>query len=1355
MSAATPIVPFPAPMKLSGNVATEWKRFRGQWENYVIAAGMSGETSARRAAIFLACVGTEAYELFQTLEFDSDDDKKDVAKIITAFENHCVGETNVTYERYVFNRRDQDAAEPFDLFLSEIRRLIRTCEYGELESSILRDRIVMGIRDDATRRKLLQTRKLDLKQAVDICKSSEAATKQLRAISHPEDVQAIRPGKERQTRRESSPPSRGRRTSDSGSGHLDRHRALTPARGRCKFCNLRHEFKKSACPAVGKSCNACFSKNHFANSSVCRSKDKTVCELEDDDGDILALEDTRRGRLYSKLTICNRDIRFLLDCGATVNLLPAALVKQCGPNIPPIRPAESTLRMFDNSALKTEGMLTLPVTHPLTGQSEVLDFYISTSHNQPLLGVEACLQFQLLSVNHDNICSIRSAVCTPLTQEYIEARYADILEGVGKIPGVVHLEVDPSIPPVRMPLRKLPVAMKEKVASELRDLQKDGIITPVNEPSAWISALLVVNKPSGGVRLCIDPKPLNKALHRDHYPMPTIDDILPELSRAKVFSTVDAKSAFWHLELDEESSKLTTFETPFRKFRWLRLPYGVSVAPEIFQRKMHEALTGLKHIACIADDILIFGCGEDIDEAQRDHDACLIALLDRCREKDIHLNKFKMRVNRESLSFMGHLLTSSGLSADNRKVEAIQQMAAPTDRQGVLRLLGMTTYLARYTPDFSEVTAPIRELLKRENEFRWDSDVHGKALDRLKALLSSSPVLQYYDASKNVVVQCDSSQAGLGACLLQDGRPVEYASRALTKTEQAYAQIEKELLACCFALERLHTYVYGRRVVVETDHKPLISIVKKALTTAPKRLQRMLLRLQRYDFELVYRRGSEVIIADALSRAYPPDSAVQTPFEYELASLIDDELAAELRMVASDATVNRIRTAAERDNTYQMLKLQILAGWPSNPDGLADDLKEYFPFADELVISGPLIYKGHRLLVPAEARADMLQRIHSSHIGVNGCIRRAREALFWPGMTNDIKITVAQCSVCQTLQDASHREPLLSHAVPDRPWAKVGVDIFTFHEQNYLILVDYLSGYFEVDRLNTKRVTDIVYCLKQQFARHGIPDIVFSDNSPFGAMEFKQFARNYEFEHQTSSPRYSQANGKVENAVRSAKRLMIKALEDKADPFLALLDWRNTPSEQLHQSPAQILFGRRTRTKLPMAQTLLRTPETDEARSALTAAKKKQAAYYNRNAREKPALPAGQTVRFKPDDSAEWRKGMIKNVLPYRSYEIQLEDGTTRRRTSKHVRFSAETPIVMQDDTDVPPRDTTDTPASPSTTPLLAPPTDAARNAPASSISLAAGVNRRARRESQSPDAAAVVKTRSGRLVVYPARYRE
>ena len=227
---------------------------------------------------------------------------------------------------------------------------------------------------------------------------------------------------------------------------------------------------------------------------------------------------------------------------------------------------------------------------------------------------------------------------------------------------------------------------------------------------------------------------------------------------------------------------------------------GVSPAPELFQRRLHEELSGLSGVACIADDMLVYGCGDTLEQAQKDHDRCLLALLDRCRQKRIRLNRDKMKINCSSVKFMGHELTRDGLKADKRKTEAISSMPPPTDRQGVMRLIGMATYLAHFVPAFSDTVAPIRELLRRDTEFRWDPTVHGRAFEKLKEILSSDPVLGYYDVGKPAVVQCDSSQSGLGAMLLQDRRLVEYASRALTATEQQYAQIEKELLAILFAI---------------------------------------------------------------------------------------------------------------------------------------------------------------------------------------------------------------------------------------------------------------------------------------------------------------------------------------------------------------------------------------------------------------------------------------------------------------------------------------------------------------------------------------------------------------------------
>lgn len=1345
MATSASTIPAPSSLKLGGDIAADWERFRSEWQNYEIAADLTDVPAKKRAAVFLACVGSAAYSVFRTFKFEREEDKADVDKIIDAFEKHCIGEANVTYERYLFHQRVQQPGELFEDFFADLRKMARTCEFGQLEDSLIRDRIVIGIRDEPTRRRLLQIKKLSLSDAVDACKASEATSRRLRVMGGAGEVDALG-----QTSSSSS-TYRGRRSS---SKPRDRAAGREPSSSRrCRYCDRQHGGQKESCPAYGQKCRKCSKLHHFekvckstpSSSSSGKQKQRQVCQIDGEE--LLALHNTDTKRAYCHLNVNGRSVYFLLDCGATVNVLPLEDAAAINPKLTALRPAETRLTMFDNTELKTVGMITATVQHPLSGKRRRMPFYVAATHNRAILGMEACLEMELLFVNQDNICAVRderqsssrqpaspkssllsstpppvtspstsrtrgrrrgppkvaappsttpSSTPTaghhtdaeepssrgsdqalsnaasqslternngPLTKKTIIERYADLFTGVGLLDGEVHLEIDPTVPPVQLPPRRLPVPIKDTVKNELDAMCRDGIIEPVTEPSAWISALLVVRKANGKVRICLDPKPLNKALKRSNYPMPTIDDVLPQLSKAKVFSTLDATSGFWHLKLDMESRALTTFETPFGRFRWVRVPYGLSPIPEIFMARMHETLAGLAGVACIADDMLVFGCGDTLEEAQQDHDRNLIALLERCRERNLHLNAEKLQLRRPSTTFMGHEVTVDGLKADRRKVAAILDMPVPSDRPSLMRFLGMATYLAKFVPNFSHVTAPLRQLLSRDVEFCWDKDRHGKALTQLKQMLVTAPVLSYYDVTKPVVIQCDASSTGLGAVLVQGGRPVEYASRAMTRTERdSYAQIEKEMLAIAFALQRFDTYIYTKDVTVENDHKPLMAISKKSLASAPKRLQRMLLRLQRYNYTIVYRPASNMLVPDALSRAYLADSAA-TEFPEELAVLADGEQREALRMVASAATIELIKNAATSDDQYQLLRRQIALGWPASSEDVPNDLREFITFADELVECDGLIFKGQRVLIPREARADILQRIHSSHIGVNGCIRRARECVFYPGLIADIKKTVAACAICEAYQTSQQKEPLLSHPAPARPWEKVGVDIFTFRGVDYVITVDYLSGYFEVDRLPSKRAADVIYCLKAHFARHGLPLEVISDNNPFSSAEFRCFAQKFDFVHTTSSPHYAQSNGKVENAVRTAKRLMEKATEDREDPYLALLAWRNTPAEQLGPSPAQIMFGRRTRTHLPTTDELLASPHSSTAHDALVAAKARQATYYNRGARERSPLAVGDTVRTRWNDEDDWKKAKVISVRPYRAYDVQFEDGSVRRRT--------------------------------------------------------------------------------------------
>ena len=373
--------------------------------------------------------------------------------------------------------------------------------------------------------------------------------------------------------------------------------------------------------------------------------------------------------------------------------------------------------------------------------------------------------------------------------------------------------------------RKVPVPQREKVIKELMRMEELGVIVRQEEPTEWVNSLVVVQKPNGAVRLCIDPRDLNTAMKRSHYPIKTVDEVASRLQGANTFSILDAKSGFWQLKLDEESSRLCTFNTPIGRYRFTRLPFGVKCAPEIFQRTMDQMVEDLDGVEVLMDDVII--AGDDTT-----HDERLCKFLERASKQGLKLNKEKCKIRQTEVPYVGHLLTAEGLKIDPQKVKAIHEMSEP---QNVKRLLGFVQFLSRYLPSLSTIDAPLRELEKSYALFHWDYP-QKTSFEKIKQLVSQAPILQYYDVTKPVTIQCDASGKGLGAVLLQDGKPVCYASRALSDTETRYAPIETEMLAVVFACRKFHQYIYGRSVLVETDHKPLQAISTKPLSQVPLRL---------------------------------------------------------------------------------------------------------------------------------------------------------------------------------------------------------------------------------------------------------------------------------------------------------------------------------------------------------------------------------------------------------------------------------------------------------------------------------------------------------------------------------------
>ena len=316
---------------------------------------------------------------------------------------------------------------------------------------------------------------------------------------------------------------------------------------------------------------------------------------------------------------------------------------------------------------------------------------------------------------------------------------------------------------------------------------------------------------------------------------------------------------------------------------------------------------------------------------------------------------------------MAHVISAEGLKVDPNKVKAIHKMPQPTDKQGVLRVLGMANYVQKFAPNLAETTTPLRDLIKKDNEFVWDDQVHGQCLSEIKHTLTQTPVPKFFDPDLPTVLQCDASQSGLGACLLQQGHPIAYTSRSLTPTEAQYAQIEKELLAIVFGMEKFEGYTYGHKVLVDTDHKPLESIMKKGLLSAPKRLQRMLLRLQKFDIEMTYKKGTELYIADTLSRAYLPMTGCESQGDSEDVMLTDirspTEIEAEQIDMAQflpirDETLQEIKLSSESDADLRALTTLLTQGWPDSKTKVPIQLHGYYTFREELTAQNGLVYKG-------------------------------------------------------------------------------------------------------------------------------------------------------------------------------------------------------------------------------------------------------------------------------------------------------------------------------------------------------------------------------------------------------------
>lgn len=1236
---------FNPPANFSFDKPAEWPEWKQRFERYRLATKLNKDDGEVQVSCLIYAMGPEAENIFKSFTFAGNDERNDFAAVVGKFDEYFFPRRNIIHERVCFHQRVQRPGEKAECFIRALYDLSEHCEFGATREENIRDRIVVGIRDKELSRKLQLTADLTLAVTIQTVRQSEEVAAQVSLQG--DTVGSVQEVQFQRKNTNWKPQQRQGKSKDTKWGGNER---------KCGRCGKKQHNKERECPAVKATCHNCHKMGHWAR--VCRNS-RSVHEVTEAEraeqtsyflGSVCDASD-KSEQWTVQLRVDSTPVEFKIDTGADVTVISEDTFHTLTPEKrlePPDIPLDSP-----GGELLCLGRFDATINHK--EKDYRFTAYVVRGHKvNNLLSRTLSVRMNLVR----RVDEVKTS--TSHLQAYGE-------HGTLKTEPVKIQLKDDAVPHAVHTARRVPFPMLQKVKEELKRMENNGVIEQVTQPTEWCAPMVpVLKKNTAKARICVDLTKLNKSVKREHYILPTPDEITAKLSGATVFSSLDAASGFWQIPLHPDSCRLTTFITPFGRYCFKRLPFGITSAPEIFQRKMLETLSGLEGVEVFMDDILVYGT------SMEQHNARLERVLQRIESAGLKLNKEKCSFRKSQLRFLGHLIDQSGIRPDPEKVGAIQQLPPPGNVQELKRVLGMVNYLGRFVPALATVGQPLYELLKSKNTWIWGQPQQS-AFEDIKKMLTKAPVLAFYDVTKPTAVSADASSYGLGAVLLQlhgeEWKPVAYCSRRLSEAETRYAQIEKECLAGVWACEKFDKYLCGlEEFRLETDHKPLVPLINnRSLDNVPLRCQRLLMRLMRYRPEAVHVPGKTLLIADTLSRS----PQTYTKEETDTHSEVECYVATVMQGVpASPSRMQSIRLATAADSDLQSVIKLMRNGWPENNGNVPLNIRAYTKVRNELSEADGLLIRGSRIVIPQPLRSDILKKIHDGHQGLTKCRERAKSSVWWPGLSAELKNLVMSCHTCQEQRRAQQKEPLISTPLPDRPWKRIGLDLCEHNKNNYLVISDYYSRFLEVLHLPSTTSTQVILRLKATFARFGIPDEVVSDNGPqFSSEEFQELARKLDFSHITSSPHHPQGNGHAERAVQTAKGIL-----SQEDPLIALMCYRSTPCATTGVSPAELLMGRKIRTTLPVLEKNLRPkwPNRKKVREKDAVEKAKQAFYYNRRhgARPLPPLRPGDAVFVKLDQEKAWGTPAVvsKEVVTPRSYLINTSQGAVLRRNRRHLR---------------------------------------------------------------------------------------
>ena len=778
--------------------------------------------------------------------------------------------------------------------------------------------------------------------------------------------------------------------------------------------------------------------------------------------------------------------------------------------------------------------------------------------------------------------------------------------------------------PIKQRPRREPLGMKDAVKEEIEKMMNKGIIEP--STSAWASPIVLVRKKDGSIRFCIDYRKLNDVTSKDAYPLPRIEDNLDALKGAKFFSTLDLASGYWQVEMAPEDKAKTAFCTKYGLFQFNVMPFGLCNAPSTFERLMETVLRGMQWERAVLylDDIIIFS--ENVEE----HLERLKEIFQRLKAANLMLKPSKCHFFKQQVEFLGHIVSQRGVSTDPSKVEAVKEWPIPRRVRDVRAFLGLTGYYRRFIQNYGEIAKPLHELTEKNTAFVWTSE-RKQAFDKLKAALTTAPILGYPSADKEDVflLDTDASNCHIGSVLSQrqggEEKVIAYGSKVLSKSERNYCVTRRELLAVVHFIRQYRHYLLGRKFELRTDHGALAWLFR--FKEPEGQVARWLESLSEYDFTISHRAGTAHGNGDGLSRRPCPDDC-PTCKKGE----IRDETVSVKRVLEKAKGRGRtarnrrhpvIRKVGKEDAWMEVLKkaqredgcLKKLDEWGERPpyediSGEAPEVKVYWSKWKQLQKRENLWrYKWldgdkevWKIVVPEAIREDVLAEHHdirmAGHFGIQRTLERLRASpYYWPQMKDSVETWIRNCDVCQRTKPEIKRQIApMGRLAAGRPLERVAVDVMgplkeTVRGNRFVIVVgDYFTKWMEAYPVpNHKAETVATTLVDNFFCRFGIPQALHSDQGrDFESKLFQDVCRLLDIDKTRTTPWHPQSDGMVERFNRTLQTLLRQTIQQNQEDWdqqiaVCCMAYRSSVHDVTKKTPNMLMLGR----ELPLPSHLL------------------------------------------------------------------------------------------------------------------------------------------------------------------------